>query len=57
MDQGPCGLRTPVAIARYVDGTHRVRFDAMSFRRGGRGCLGTHKKKIGRLDRLEKAPA
>jgi hypothetical protein len=25
-----------------VNGTHRVRFDAMSFRRGERGCLGIH---------------
>jgi hypothetical protein len=40
-----------------MNGTHRVRFDAMSFRRGGRSCFGTHGKKLGPLNRLEKAVA
>jgi hypothetical protein len=42
MNQGTSGLRTPVAIMGNVDGTHRVRFDAMSFRRGEKVWLGIH---------------
>ena len=56
VDQRPGGLCSPIAVMGNVNRTHRVRFDAMSFRRGERGCLGTHGQNLGGLKQIEKAP-
>ena len=47
MDQGPGGLRAPVAVMRNMNWAHRVRFDTMTFRWREGGCLCTHDENLG----------